>query len=143
MSIASIKAFFTNTAGRAMNKNTMIATSKGFAEMIYADGVVEDAELKAAYDIFKRNPKLSVFGNAAVKELDSSLDLWETSKRQARVETNRALEAWAANATKEDKEDFLNSVLDLMDSDGDQDEAEMAVAQKFATLTGLNLKDYL
>lgn len=143
MGFAKIAAFFTNTAGRAMNKSTMVATAKGFAEMIYADGKVEDAELTAAYGIFKSNPKLSVFGNEAVKELDVSLDLWEESKRRARVETNRALEAWAANATKEDKEDFLNSVLDLMDSDGDQDPAEMEVAKKFATLTGLNLNTYL
>ncbi|MGL4352759.1 MAG: TerB family tellurite resistance protein [Aeromonas popoffii] len=143
MGFAKIAAFFTNTAGRAMNKTTMVATAQGFAKMIYADGVVEDAELKAAYAIFKRNPKLSVFGNEAVKELDTALDLWETSKRQARVETNRALEAWAANATKEDKEDFLNSILDLMDSDGDQDDAELAVAKEFATLTGLDLDKFL
>lgn len=143
MGFAKIKAFFANTAGRAMNNSTMKATAQGFAAMIYADGMVEDAELEAAYGIFKKNPKLSVFGNEAVKELDAALDLWETSKRQARVNTNRALEAWVANASAEDKEDFLISVLDLMDSDGDQDPAEMEVAKNFAQLTGLNLNNYL
>lgn len=140
---ANLKAFFTNTAGRVMNKTTMVATARGMAEMIYADGVVEDAELVAAKKVFQNNPKLAVFGGEAIKELDTALDQWEGSQRMARVETSRALTEWVKNATHEDKEDFLISVLDLMDSDGDQDPAEMKVAQKYADLTGLNLKTYL
>lgn len=141
--LKKIAALFASTAGRAMNNTTMKATAQGFAAMIYADGVVEDSELEAAYGIFKKNPKLSVFGAEAVRELDVALDLWETSKRQARVNTNRALEAWVQTASAEDKEDFLISVLDLMDSDGDQDPAELEVAKQFASLTGLNLNNYL
>ncbi|MGL5965221.1 MAG: hypothetical protein ACRCZ2_12625, partial [Fusobacteriaceae bacterium] len=52
---------FATTKGRVMNKETMLATTKGMAEMIYADGVVEDSELEAAWKVFKRNPKLAVF----------------------------------------------------------------------------------
>ena len=140
---AKIAAFFTNTAGRAMNKTAMVATAQGFAAMIYADGKVENNELEAAYDIFRKNPKLSVFGNDAVKELDAALDQWENSVRKARLDTDRALEAWVKTATLEDKQDFLVSVLDLMDSDGDQDEAELALAKKFAALTGLKLEDFI
>ncbi|MGL5564847.1 MAG: TerB family tellurite resistance protein [Plesiomonas sp.] len=140
---AKIAAFFANTAGRAMNKTTMVATAQGFAAMIYADGKVESNELEAAYDIFRKNPKLAVFGNEAVRELDAALDQWENSVRKARLDTDRALDAWVKTATLEEKQDFLVSILDLMDSDGDQDEAELALAKKFAALTGLDLGDYL
>lgn len=140
---ANLKAIFTKTAGRALNKATMLAATKGMAEMVYADGVVDDAELVAAKKIMTQNPKLSVFGGEAVAEFDKALDKWEESKRMARVETDRALADWVASATHEEKEDFLICILDLMDSDGDQDPAEMKVAEKYAGLTGLNLKNYM
>lgn len=140
MAFAKLKAFFANTTGRAMNNNTMKATCLGFAEMINADGKIEDDELEAAYGIFKRNPKLAVFGQAAVRELDTALDLWVESKRQARLTTNRALEAWVQTASVEDKEDFMGSILDLMESDGESHDAEQAVADKFFKLTGVDPK---
>lgn len=143
MAFAKIAAFFNKTAGRALNKATMLAATKGMAEMVYADGVVENDELLAAKKIMTENPKLKVFGGEAIAEFDKALDKWEESKRMARVETDRALADWVATASHEEKEDFLICILDLMDSDGDQDPAEVKVAEKYAALTGLNLKNYL
>lgn len=143
MAFAKIAAFFKSTAGRAMNKSTMLATAQGFAAMIYADGKVENDELEAAYEIFRKNPKLSVFGKDAVKELDKALDQWDDSVRKARLDTERALNNWVKSATTEEKEDFLVSILDLMDSDGDQDPAEMKLAKEYAALTGLDLDKFL
>lgn len=139
---AKLKALFQNTAGRAMNKGTMKATSLAMAEMINADGKVDDNELVTAKNIFKRNPKLAVFGAESIRELDSALDMWEESARQARATTNRSIEEWMKGATAEDKEDLMISLLDLMDSDGEVDPAELRVAEKYAGLTGLSLASF-
>lgn len=140
---AKLSALIKNTAGRAMNKSTMVATCHGMGRMIYADGVVEDAELAAAMAIAKANPKLNAFGGDFNRELDRVLDSWETSKRQARVASNRAIQDWAGTASPEDREDFLIAVLDLMESDGDTAPEELAVARELAGFVGLNVENFL
>ncbi len=138
-----VSDFFTTTAGRAMNKSTMLATTYGMAEMIYADGVVDDDELAQAWKIFDRNPKLAVFGADATKSLSSCLAMWKDDKMHARLETGRAIDAWLKGASKEDREDFLVSMLGLMEADDKRDDAEMAVAKKYAEKVGLKLEEYL
>lgn len=139
---SKLKSAIFGNASRAMNKTTMIATCHGLCRVIYADGVVDDAELGAAMRIARNNPKLSAFGGEFNREMDKVLAAFKDSPRMGRVAANRALQDFSVSASEEEKEDLLIACLDMVEADGKVDQEELDVAAEIAAILGLDMKKF-
>lgn len=140
---AKLKAILSNTANRTMNKTTMVATCNALVRVIYADGSVEDSELETVMSVARNNPKLASFGGEFNREIEKVLASFKDSPRMGRLAANRAISDFATTATFEDKEDLFVACLDVMEADGNVDDAEMNVIREIGGILGLNLNNYL
>lgn len=140
---AKLQTLISGTAGRALNKGTMIATTHALGWAVFADGKVEDDELESAMKFAKNHPKLKVFGGEFNKALDSVISSFEDSPRMAKVAARRAIADFAKTATHEEKEDLTIALLDLFESDGNFDADEQAVADEISTITGYDWKQLM
>lgn len=140
---AKLKNLVSATATRAMNKSAMIATCHALGWAIYADGVVEDAELESAMRTARNSPRLNAFGGEFNRTLDGVLQGFKDSSRMAKVAAKRHISEFAANATGEEREDVLIQTLDMLESDGNFGDDEKKMVEELAGILGLNYQNYM
>lgn len=138
-----LKNLITGTATRAMGKGAMVTTCHALGWAIYADGVVEEAELISAKKSAKNKPRLAAFGGEFDRTLEGVLNAFEDSPRMAKIEAKRAIGEFMKTATVADREDVIIQTLDLLESDGQFGEDEKAMVTELASLLQLDIKKYL
>lgn len=124
------------------NRDLMQAVVYGAFYVAAADGDLGEAELKKTEKLIANNPQLKGFGAELSDTMDrAENDFINGGRRILRQNAEKELADMAHD--KEGAVTVLNIMLTIAESEGDIDEAEMAVLEKAAKIMGLNLKDHL
>lgn len=124
------------------NKDLLEAVVSLSVLVMAADGELEAAELDKLDKLLKTNDKLAHFGAEITQTLNKFKEQFtEGGIRIIRMNALRELDGIKHNPR--DAETVLNTLLTVVESDGEIEEAEMKVLETIARNLGLSLKDFL
>lgn len=129
------------TLHKVENKDLMEAIVAGAILVAYADGDCSNEELAKLQAVIETNDNLKHFGSAIGQTIDKYSEMYEASKRMAKVKLMKELEDIQADETQK-IEAFIIAV-DIADADGEIDDEEMAVLKEIGKLLGLNPDNYI
>ena len=115
----------------------LAAATSAAANVIYADGRVEDSELDAAISGMAANPILSASYSASKIEDALSQALARAKTRAGRMENRRFIEAVATRAIEMRQDVFLIGA-DVADADGNMGDDERRVLDEVAKILSVD-----
>ena len=126
---------------KASNKDLMEAAVGAVALIAYADGELEDAEVKTTKALLGTTKILEPFGAEIDKEFDRLCTRLEAGYRMGRLEVLREIEDVKGN--KEEAETVLVLAIEIAYADGELEPEEEKELNKIAEILGLRLSDYV
>ncbi len=130
-----------NKSIKAENKDLMEACVGAVALMAYADGELEDSEVKAINDLLSTTKQLEPFGNQVNVEFDRLCKRFESGYRMGRLEVMKEIADVKGN--KEEAEIVLVLAIEIAFADGELEPEEEKELETIAGKLGLRLTDYI
>lgn len=122
-------------------KDFLEAVCAACALVAAADGDLEDAEIAQTIKGIQSNPELA--GAFPSREIEQTADQMLKRAQGGRVGRNGLFKELEDIASDKDmSETVLLTALDVADSDGEMEPAEIVILEKIAQTFGLNLQNY-
>ncbi len=125
---------------RADKKDLMEAICAGAILVAYADGEVEDTELKKLEEIISANEAMGHFTNEIPNTITRYVGLMKASKY---VGTPKLMkEIGDVNGSVDEKIEVFGTVISIAEADGEIDDKEKAVLSSIGRALGLSLSQF-
>ena len=126
---------------KKMEKRDLMQAVVASAVLVaFADGELEDSEVKALHDVIEAQPPLSSFGDELSKTIDSYIGTMKASKHLGKIKLMREIED--VKASPSEVEEVFAVVVTIAEADGQIEDAEAKVLTEIGRKLGVNLKDY-
>lgn len=126
---------------KKMEKRDLMQAVVASAVLVaFADGELEDSEVKALHDVIEAQPALSGFGDELSKTIDSYIATMKASKHLGKIKLMREIED--VKASPQEVEEVFAVVVTIAEADGQIEDAEAKVLTEIGRKLGVNLKDY-
>jgi tellurite resistance protein TerB len=122
------------------NRDLMQAVVASAVLVAFADGELEDSEVKGLHEVIEAQPQLSGFGTELSSTIDSYIGTMKASKHLGKIKLMREIED--VKASPAEVEEVFAVAVTIAESDGQIEDAETAVLVTIGRKLGVNLKDY-
>lgn len=121
-------------------RDLMQATIAGAVLVAFADGELEDAELKSLHDVIESQPALQAFGSELTKTIDDYIGVMKSSKHLGKIKLMREIED--VKASPNEVEEVFAVMVTIAEADGQIEDAEQKVLADVGRKLGISLKDW-
>lgn len=140
MGIFSKLTNLANGAKKMEKRDLMQACIAGAVLVAFADGELEDSEVKALHEIVESQPTLANFGPELAKTIDQYIGVMKASKYLGKVKLMREIED--IKSTPDEIEEVFAIMLTIAEADGQIEDAEMKLITEIGKKLGVSLQKF-
>lgn len=121
-------------------RDFMQALCAGAVLVAFADGELEDAEVKALHDVIESQESLKAFGSEIGQTIDRFIGVMKAGKTLGKMQLMKEIDD--VKGDESEKLQVFALMVDIAGSDGEIEAAEIKVLTDVARKLGVNVKDF-
>lgn len=121
-------------------RDFMQALCAGAVLVAFADGDLEDSEVKALHDVIESQESLKAFGAEIGQTIDRYIGVMKAGKTLGKMQLMKEIDD--VKGDESEKLQVFALMLDIAAADGEVEPAELKLLHEIAKKLGVNTKDF-